>query len=429
MSSGKKMWSAALLATAVLAVTAACGSGSGGGGESAGGKTVLRFSYWGSDARQKMTEEAIKKFEAKNPNIDVQGEFSDWASYYETLSTKVAGNDAPDVITIEIRGLREYADRGTLADLASKVNTADIDAKVLGTGAIDGKQYAVPTGVNAFSLMVNPGLVESSKAKLPDDATWTWNDYVDLASKISEGSAGKITGTQLSWNPAYLQIYAAQKGEQFYNGNKIGMSPQTIKDWWAIMQNLIKTKGAPDAAKSTEIGATSIDQSLLGTNTGAMGMWWSNQLGAASKASGQPLDLLRMPKVEGATTGGMFLQPAMFYSASSKSEHAAEAAKFIDFMINDPEAGQIILSDRGLPASSKVLAAVKDKLPDADKKTLEFIDKVRSELSDPPAAPPKGSSAMEDILTRYSEEVMFGRMTPDDAVQKFITEANASIAG
>ncbi|SDJ55240.1 ABC transporter substrate-binding protein [Nonomuraea jiangxiensis] len=429
MSSGKKMWSAALLATAVLAVTAACGSGSGGGGETADGKIKLRFSYWGSDARQKMTEEVIKKFEAKNPTIDVEGEFSDFDSYYETLSTKVAGGDAPDVITIEIRGLREYADRGTLADLNGKVNTADIDAKVLTTGAVDGKQFAIPTGVNAFSLVVNPGLLEQSGAKLPDDTKWTWEEYVDLASKISSGSGGKVTGTQLSWNPAYLQIFAAQRGEPFYQGNKLGLTPDTIKAWWAIMQNLIKTKGAPDAAKSAEIGATSVDQSLLATNTGAFGMWWSNQLGAVTKASGQNMDLLRMPKAQGATSGGMFLQPAMFYTASAKSAHAAEAAKFIDFMINDPEAGAIILSDRGLPASSKVLAAVRDKLPEADVKTLDFLDKVKSELADPPAAPPKGASAMEDILTRYSEEVMFGRMTPDDAAQKFITEANASIAG
>ncbi|MEV0159709.1 extracellular solute-binding protein [Nonomuraea fuscirosea] len=429
MSSGKKMWSAALLATAVLAVTAACGSGGDGGGETADGKIKLRFSYWGSDARQKMTEEAIKKFEAKNPTIDVEGEFSDWASYYETLSTKVAGSDAPDVMSLEIRGLREYAERGTLADLASKVNTADVDAKVLTTGAIDGKQFAIPTGVNAFSLLVNKSLVEQAKAELPDDKQWTWDDYIALSNKVTSGSGGKITGTQLSWNPAYLQIYATQKGEQFYAGNKLGLTPETIKEWWSIMQNLIKGKGAPDAAKSSEIGATSIDQSLLGTNTGAMGMWWSNQLGAAAKASGSELDLLRMPKIKGATSGGMFLQPAMFYSASSKSEHAAEAAKFIDYMINDPEAGAIILSDRGLPASSKVLAAVKDKLPDADKKTLAFLDEAKGELTDPPAAPPKGASAMEDILTRYSEEVMFGRMTPDDAAQKFITEANASIAG
>ncbi|MFI7638809.1 ABC transporter substrate-binding protein [Nonomuraea sp. NPDC049400] len=425
MSSGKKMWSAALLATAMLAVTAACGSG----GESVDGKVKLRFSYWGSDARQKMTEEAIKKFEAKNPTIDVEGEFSDFGSYYESLSTKVAANDSPDVITLEIRGLREYADRGTLADLASKVNTADIDAKVLATGAIDGKQYAIPTGVNAWSLVVDPAAVESAGQKLPDDTKWTWDDWVDLSAKITDKSGGKVFGTQQAFNPAFLQIFAAQRGEPFYNGNKVGVSPDTLKAWWAVMQNLIKTKGSPDAAKTSEIGAQSVDQSLFATGNGAMGMWWSNQLGAINKASGKEVDLLRMPKAPGATTGGMFLQPAMFYTASSKSEHAAEAAKFIDFMINDPEAGQIILSDRGLPASSKVLAAVREKLPATDKKTLDFLDKVKGELADPPAAPPKGASAMEDILTRYSEEVLFGRMTPDDAAQKFITEANAAIAG
>ncbi|MEV0618300.1 ABC transporter substrate-binding protein [Nonomuraea sp. NPDC050404] len=424
MRSGNRTWAAALLATALLAVTAACG-----GGDSADGTIKLRYSYWGSDARQKMTDEAIKRFEAKNPTIDVEGEITDFPSYYETLSTKVAGGDAPDVITLEIRALREYADRGSLTDLAGKVSTADIDAKVLAIGAIDGKQVAIPSGVNAYAMVANPGLVAQAGLKLPDDSTWTWEDFVELAAKVTSGSDGKITGTQLSWNPAYLQTYAAQKGEHLYVGNKLGVSPQTLKDWWAITQNLIKTKGSPDAAKSSEIYDSGIEQTLIGSNTGASMMMWTNVLGAASKASGQKLDLLRMPKVEGAATGGMFLQPAMFYTASSKTEHPAEAAKFIDFLVNDPEAGAIILSDRGLPASSKVLTSVEGKLSEADQKTVAFVEKIRDELANPPAAPPKGSSDMENVIRRYSEEVIFNRMTPDVAAQKLIAEANAMIAG
>ncbi|MEV0385046.1 ABC transporter substrate-binding protein [Nonomuraea sp. NPDC050643] len=424
MSSGKKIWSKALLATVVLVATAACG-----GGESGDGRIKLRFSYWGGDARQKMTEAAIAKFEAKNPAIDVEGEVSDFPSYYERLSTQVAARDAPDVMTMEIRALREYAERGTLADLASKVSTADIDGEVLATGVVDGKQYAIPTGVNAFSMVINPALVAQAKVALPDDGSWTWEDFIELCSKVTAGSGGKITGTQLIWHPAYLQIYAAQKGEQLYDGNKLGISQQTIKDWWGITQKLIRAKGSPDAAKSTEIYEAGIEQTLIGTNTGATTMMWSNVLGAATKASGQNLELLRMPKLRGAATGGMFLQPAMFYTASARSEHAAEAAAFIDFMINDSEAGQVILSDRGLPANDKVLEAVSAKLPAADQKTMAFVDKIRGELTEPPAAPPKGSSAMESILKRYSEEVIFDRMTPDEAAQKFITETNALLAG
>ncbi|MBE1592975.1 ABC transporter substrate-binding protein [Nonomuraea angiospora] len=424
MGSGKKTWTAALLATTVLVITAACGS------EGADGAITLRFSYWGSDARQKMTQEAIKRFEAKNPDIDIEEEFSGFGAYYDTLATRVASDQTPDVITLEIRGLREYAERGTLADLSSAVDTADIDAKVLATGAIDGKQFAIPTGVNAWSLVVDPKAIKDAGQSLPDDTTWTWDEYVDLAAKITAGTGGKVYGTQQAFNPAFLQIFAAQRGESLYKGNRIGVSPETLKAWWAIHQKLIRTKGSPDAAKSIELGTQGEDRSLFATRNGAMGMWWSNQLGSINKASGgKAVDLLRMPKAPGAAAGGMFLQPAMFYTASAKSEHQAAAAKFIDFMINDPEAGAIILSDRGLPANSQVLAAVRDKLPETDKKTLAFLDKVKGELADSPAAPPKRASAIEAILTRYTNEVLSGRMTPDKAAQKLITEANALIAG
>lgn len=425
-SSRKTMWTVAALSAAVMMVAGACGSGDS-GGAAEGGKTTLTFAYWGSDARQKLTEEVIKKFEEKNPTIDVEGDFSNWDSYYEKLATKVAANDAPDVMSIEIRGLSEYAGRGALADLTGKVPSADLDQQVLASGQVEGKQYAIPTGVNAFSMIANPSALEKAKKELPDDSSWTWDQWADLAKEISAGGGG-VTGAEYNHNPGWLQIYAAQRGEKFYDGTKIGMSVDTLKSWWAIQTKLIETKASPSAAKSVEIGATGPEQSLLGTNAGAMGMWWSNQLNALSKSSGQEMTLLRMPKIEGATTGGMFLQPAMFYTASAKSEHAAEAAKLIDFLVNDPDAAAILLSDRGLPTNAKVLTAVKDKLPAVDQKTLAFIEEVKSELS-PIQVPPKGALEMEDILKRNSEEVMFGRATPDEAAQKFLTEANAAIAG
>jgi multiple sugar transport system substrate-binding protein len=428
ISSRKTKWTAALLTAAVMTMASACGGGSAGSGDQAGGpgKVTITFAYWGSDARQKITEQVFKKFEEKNPTITVEGDFSDWDSYYEKLATKVAASDAPDVMSIEIRGLSEYAGRGALADL-SKVPTADLDQQVLTSGQIDGKQYAIPTGVNAFSMVANPAALEKAGQKTPDDATWTWDQWIDLATKITEKGGG-VRGAEYNYNPAWLQIFAAQRGEKFYDGNKIGISVDTLKAWWAIHQKLIQTKGAPDAAKSAEIGATGPEQSLLGTNQGAMGMWWSNQLNALAKSSGQELSLLRMPKTAGATTGGMFLQPAMFYTASAKSEHTAEADKFIDFLVNDPDASAILLSDRGLPTNAKVLAAVKDTLPAVDQQTLAFIDKVKGELT-PITAPPKGALQMEDILKRNSEEVMFGKATPDAAAQKFLSEANAAIAG
>jgi multiple sugar transport system substrate-binding protein len=422
----RSLKTAALLAAAALTLTA-CGSG-GGDDAASDGKTKLRFSYWGSDSRQKMTEQVIAAFEKKNPTIDVVGEFSDWPSYYESLATKVAANDAPDVMTLEIRGLSEYAGRGALADLTGKVNTADLDQGVLPAGQVDGKQYAIPTGVNVFAVLANKATIEKAGEKMPDDKTWTWDEYIELSSKITKGGDGSVYGTEYTFNPAYLTIFAAQRGESFYNNGKIGITPETLKAWWANFDKLIKEKGSPDAAKMAETAAAGQEQSLIATNKGGFGMWWTNQLGAMAKSSGQELTLLRLPKAPDAQKSGLFLQPAMHWTVSSKTEHPAEAQKFVDFLLNDPEAGAILLSDRGLPINSKVLAAIKDKLPPADTQSLEFIESIKSEL-DSVVVPPKGGGKMEDIIRRYSEAVTSGQQTPDEAATKLLEEANAAIAG
>ncbi|MFB4295755.1 ABC transporter substrate-binding protein [Actinomadura sp. NTSP31] len=413
---------AATALTMVAVSATACGGGDDGG---SGGKTKIVFSYWGSDSRQKLTESAIAAFEKKNPAVDVEGDFSDFDSYYEKLATKTAAGDAPDVMSIEIRGLAEYAGRGVLSDLKGKVDTADLDQNVLKAGQLDGKQYAVPTGANTWPMIVNKDLLEKEGQKMPDDKTWTWDDYVAASQKMTQKSGGQVWGTEYNENPGWLQVFAAQRGEPFYANGKIGLSEQTVKDWWALIQKIIATKAGPGAAKMLETG-TKPDQALLSTNKSVYGSWWSNQLDALSKGSGQNLELLRMPKAPGASASGMFLQPAMYYTVSSRTKHSEAAAKFINFMINDPEAGAIVLSDRGLPTNAKVLAAIKGKLSPADQKVAAFMDSIKGELS-PIVIPPKGAMEMEDILKRATDSVLFGKAKPDDAAKTFIKEANNAL--
>ncbi len=48
---------------------------------------------------------------------------------------------------------------------------------------------------------------------------------------------------------------------------------------------------------------------------------------------------------------GLFLKPSMLMVASAKTKYKDAAARFIDFMVNDPEVGQIFKTSRGVPAS------------------------------------------------------------------------------
>ncbi|MBC6460928.1 hypothetical protein [Actinomadura sp. HBU206391] len=68
---------AGVLCAGMLAALTACG----GGGEG-GGKTTIRFAWWGNDDRAKITNEAVALFMRKNPDIKVETTTAIYDSYF-----------------------------------------------------------------------------------------------------------------------------------------------------------------------------------------------------------------------------------------------------------------------------------------------------------------------------------------------------------
>lgn len=184
------------IVVAALALTA-CGGDGGGSGELSDEPVTLRFTWWGSDVRHQRTQEVIKQFQAEHPNITVKGEFKEWVGYWDSLATTVAANDAPDIIQMDELYLATYAERGALLDLKTaekNLNTADFDPKALATGELDGKLYGLPTGLTTYSVIVNTSLLDKYKIELPDDSTWTWDDFRKVGAEVSKASGGKVKG-------------------------------------------------------------------------------------------------------------------------------------------------------------------------------------------------------------------------------------------
>ncbi len=338
--------------TALTMVVSGCG---GQGGDSADGVVELRFSWWGSDERHAMTQEVIELFEEQNPGIKIVGEYTDWASYWDKLATTTAAGDAPDIITQEERYLREYAERGALLDLSQLdgLDLSKIDPLVAESGDLDGATYGVATGVNAYAILADPQAFADAGVDMPDDDTWTWDDYVKIAAEISEKSNGEIVGTQaMGYNETGFAIFA----------------------------------------ESVEIEAGGPDQSVLATNKGAMAHFWTNQLGAISASSGREIELLRYPGETEHERTGMYFKPAMYYSISAGTEHPEEAAKFVDFLLNSEEAAAILLADRGLPANVEVRESIVDALPEADRRSAEFLAEIEGTIVDGNPPPPIGAA-------------------------------------
>jgi multiple sugar transport system substrate-binding protein len=421
---------AVAIATSLLAASA-CG-GDSGGGANADGEVTLRFNWWGSDTRHKITQDVIDAFQKENPKIKIKGEYGEWSGYWDKLATTVAANDAPDVIQMDEKYLREYAKRGALLDLkkAEGLDTGKFEPDTLGAGEFDDGLYGLSAGINAFTIVANPAVFKAAGVPLPDDKTWTWDQYTQLAAQITTKLNGKGWGTgAYGTNDASLNVWARQRGESlFTKDGKVGVTPEVVTDFYTNLLKMRDAKATPSAEFTSQDMNAPLDQGGMATGKLAMSYAWSNQLNALSKASGQELKLLRLPSVSGkASENGSYYKGSMFWSISSRSKHPKEAAKFVSYLANSTAAGDLLLAERGVPPNTEIRAAVGPKLKPADAASLAFIQGIAKELGEPSPPPPVGGGQVEKIIQRYTTEVMFGRQQPAQAAKAFIDELNGEL--
>jgi multiple sugar transport system substrate-binding protein len=428
-----------LLLTAVgaattLALTACAGNSEPASPELSDEPVTLSFTWWGNDVRHEITEQLIEAFEAEHENITIEPQFTDWAGYWDKLSTTVAAGDTPDIIQMDEKQLSTYAANGVLLDLSElgdALPTDDFPETVLGTGALDGVQYGVPVGINTYTYMANLDILEELGIEAPDDETWTWDEFAALATEITEASGGDIIGSQ-SWGfeDGGLNNWLRQNGESLFaedGSPTVSVSEETLAGWWEFLLEVTEAGGTPDPSATLERETAGLAESFTATNQSAFGPWWSNQVAALRDASGQNLAPMMVPTPDGQPGTAAYYKPSMFWSASASTEHPAEAALFLDFLANSEEAADLLLAERGVPANETIREYITPKLTEVDQEVVAFLDEIAPRVGDAPPATPPGGGAIETIIDQHSQAVLFGDQTPQEAAASFIEELQRAL--
>jgi multiple sugar transport system substrate-binding protein len=401
-----------------------CSPGSSGSGSTG----PLRFTFWGPTFYQDFTRKMVDAFTASS-GVQVAIEPSEWSGYWDKLATQTAAGDEPDVINMDGKYLAEYAGRGALADLeaAEGLDVSGLSPSDLDAGRWEGKLYAVSTGSNAFAVLANPTLFKQAGVKLPDDRTWTWEDYSEIGRQLSRG---KITGISGGGTYADLTIFLRQHGEDLFSADGAGYRNETLAAWFKGFLDRQSSGASLSAAASIEDGSAPLEQQAFSTNKAAMTWMWTNQLESVRTASGHDdIVLLRPPSISGvAKENGLFLKASMYWSISARTKQPQQAAQLVNFLLNDPTAARIQLCNRGVPSDPDMLAAMAEGLTDTDKDVIAFLKEVTPEISPTsPALQPVGASDSQNTITRYLTEVRFARLTPMQAAEKTTDEINAMV--
>ncbi|WNB87152.1 extracellular solute-binding protein [Cellulomonas sp. ATA003] len=430
-------------ATAALLLTAACGQGEepaaepeadGGTEAAAEGPAEIRFVWWGNEERAALTNEAVDAFMAANPDITVETESVDFNSYFDRLATAVAAGDEPDVITMGGAYPREYGDRGVLMDLeevSEHLDLSTLDASALANGYFSDTQYGVPTGVNTFGLIVNPAVFEAAGVELPDDETWDWDEFVDIATEISANTPEGTYGVEDPTAPDALDLYANQHtGLGLYSPEgEIAIEAETVQNWFDMTTTLMEQGATPQASITAELaGQPAPEQTLLGRGLAGMKFGWSNLLSAYSTAAGQDMIMLLPPGESNHEGPGMWLQASQLWTISKNTEYPEASAKLLDFMVNSTEVADILGANRGIPANAEIREHLSTGLTPVQQTEYDFIERVGGHADGDFVVGPTGSTESVQILTRLNDQVLFGQLEPAAAAEQFVTELTAAVS-
>ncbi|WP_161606332.1 ABC transporter substrate-binding protein [Microlunatus speluncae] len=404
-----------------------CGRNS---GQPESGGAKLRMAWWGNDLRNAQTTQALDTYLKQHAGLAIDPQPAEFSTYWDRLATQTAANDAPDLIQMSDWYLGDYGVKGALLDLTDHVDVSKFAPGTLDTGRVDGKLVGINAGFNTPVIMAHPKVLESAGVELPDDQTWTWDDYRALAVEITANSPDGTFGTGSPFSDKAFQTWLRQhEADVFLAEGGLGFAAAEAESYFALLADFLRDKAMPPAEAIVENEGKSLEQSALAQGTTGFAIFWSNQLAALTKAAGTEIAMLRLPTVTGSSADlKAWYRPSMLWSASSRSKHPDEAGRLIDWWVNSVECASICLDERGYPASTEVAAAISAKLTPEGRRVAEFIAAVEPELGDtPPAPPPGGGTVLGDILTRVHADALFGKINAKAAADQLLTESQSAL--
>jgi multiple sugar transport system substrate-binding protein len=418
------------LLAAALVVPLALGAAACGGDDESGdpnAKVELSVFWWGAEKRAQLTEQALDLYTSKHPNVTFKKTWQANQGYFDKLATLTAGGNAPDLFQIDDNYIAEYAERNVTLDLSPYAGDGRLDMSKFGPGlreygTVDGKLAGVAMGENTQGLVFDKTLLDKYKLAAPTTGM-SWEDHVAWAANVSK--TAKVPGTQDA--SAVYQAYwvwLRQRGKDLYQGKELGFTEQDVTAWFELWKGARDRGATPTPDVIHEGNATDISKQLVVTGKAGTSWVWANQMPELKKNTKSELGVVAYP----GDPKAQWARASMYFSVFRGSPHKDRAVDVLNFLVNDPEAGKILGTDRGLPANLEVRQVVSDTVTDPSmKQTIAVQNELGKTFGPAPAVPIKGHSKVRSELIRIAEEVQYGRQTPAQGGAAFFVAAKAAI--
>lgn len=396
----------------------------------AGEQITLRMAWWGSQTRHDATNKVIEMYEEQNPNVQIEAEFYDFDSYFTKLDTLVAADDVWDIFQMggnfpkyinSIEPMDAYIEAGT-------IDVSDTTENFLATTRDnDGTQVGISIGTNTYGIAYDPAMFAEAGLEEPSD-NWTWDEWKADCLAIT-GKLGIYGSSKMDNFIAGVTQRASQaeKDGNFFKKTNDGLEftdTATFASYMQMIKDLTDAGAYPDAGAIKEI--KDIEGDYLVTEDAAMTWVSSNQIASIVNAAGREIKIAPVPRITKDGSYGMGVQSSQQLCMAKSSKNKEEAAKFINYFVNDIEANKVLNGERGVPIMSKVRDVVMEQADDSSKMIYDFVDKIGNfPKEDCNVISPDPKTEIEDQYKLLIEKVQYGDVPPEDAAKQLVEFAES----
>lgn len=406
-------------------------------GAASGDSVNLIFSWWGNQTRNERTQAVLDMYTEQNPNVTFDGQFAEWADYWNKLATASAGHALPDIVQMDYKYLEQYVSNNLLVDLtpyieSGVIDVSNVDEGILNSGKVGDGIYAICNGINAPALLYNKTLLDENGITVKDNMTT--DEFMDLCREVYEKTGYK---TNVAYNNGdnLIEYTMRANGEILFEKDKLGVaSPESLEAFFNYYEVGMKEGWHVDPSIFAERTIGSVEQEPLvyGTNPETMSwcaFYYSNQLTAMMNAApeGMEIGMTTWPSADPVKSD--YLKPSQFFAVTVDSKNPEEAAKVLNFITNSEECNNVLLGERGVPISSVVADAIAPQMSEGDQEVIRYINEVvtpNSSTINPPA--PDGASEVYDLIDKLEERLCYGEITAKEAAQELFEQGNKIMA-
>lgn len=393
---------AAAIAVALAASMSAC---SGGGGGEDGDQIELTFMpYQGIS----VVGSIIEKFEAENPDIKITA--SDSSEFYgDTLQTRIAGGQTPDIFQIVSANRNAILDGGLALDLTDTDFIDTVDPAYLADYTVDDKVYAITFTAWMGTLIYNKDLVEQAGfTEFPSSI----DEFVVLGKALQDNNVVPFLEDQSIPSGSLVALLASsQIGEgQEMSAFSINAKPEaeTFSDAWApALEDWSKIVDSGTLPASTlGIDAEGIKAAFLTGQTAIYrsGNWDLEDLndsGVNFAVAPFPAASNGMPFING---GG---DPPYVVSSKSSAEKQDAAKKFLAYLASEDGVRQLVENQGASSISENFTSDPGDEFQDVYENYLLPGQSYWLEWSD-------NATIMVNTMSTQQQLVIQGKASPAD---------------